>query len=85
MVFAYSKIGQVIDFNIETINSFCLPHLVKVSVFRMLNVCYAFVMVTRIDDFPGKKFKLWGNSGIEKCIVEMAKFHTISSEKYTEN
>ena len=40
--------GQVIALNVETINSFCLPHLVEVSAFRMLNVCFALVMVTFI-------------------------------------
>ena len=48
MVFAYSKMGQVMDLDIETINFFCLPHLVEVSVFRMLSVCFALVMVTFI-------------------------------------
>ena len=48
MVFAYSKMGQVIALNVETINSFCLPHLVEMSAFRMLSVCFALVMVTFI-------------------------------------
>ena len=46
MMFVYSKIGQVIALNVETINSFCLHHLVEVSAFRMLSVCFALVMVT---------------------------------------
>ena len=46
MVFAYSIMGQVIALNVETINSFCLPYLVEVSVFRMLSVCFALVMET---------------------------------------
>ena len=45
MVFAYSKMGRVIAFNVETTNSFYLPHLVEVSVFRMLSVCFALMMV----------------------------------------
>ena len=45
MVFAYSKMGQVTALNVETINSFCLPDLVEVSAFRMLNICFALVMV----------------------------------------
>ena len=48
MVLAYSKMGQVIGFNVKTINSFCLPHLVEVRAFRMLSVCFALVMVTFI-------------------------------------
>ena len=46
MVFEYSKMGQMIALNVETINSFCLPHLVEVGAFRMLSVCFALVMVT---------------------------------------
>ena len=34
--------------NAETINSFCLPDLVEVSVFRMSSVSFAVVMVTFI-------------------------------------
>ena len=45
MVFAYLKMGQVIALNVEIINSFCLPDLVEVSVFKMLSVCFALVMV----------------------------------------
>ena len=44
MVFAYSKMGRVIAFNVEK-KSFYLPHLVEVSVFRMLSVCFVLVMV----------------------------------------
>ena len=40
--------GQVIGLNVETINSFCLPHMVEVSAVRMLCVCFALVMVTFI-------------------------------------
>ena len=40
--------GQVIALNVETINSFCVPHLVEVSAFRILSICFAFVMVTFI-------------------------------------
>ena len=40
--------GQVIALNVEIINSFCLPHLVEVSAFRMLSICFALVMVTFI-------------------------------------
>ena len=46
IVFAYSKMERVIALKVETINSFCLPHLVEVSAFRMLSVCFALVMVT---------------------------------------
>ena len=46
MVFVYSKMGLVIALNVDTINSFCLPHFVEVSVFRMLSICFALVMVT---------------------------------------
>ena len=45
MVFAYSKMGRVIALDVETINSFCLPHLVEVSAFKMLRVCFGLVMV----------------------------------------
>ena len=38
----------MITLNVETINSFCLPHLVEVNAFKMLNVCFALVMVTFI-------------------------------------
>ena len=40
--------GQVIALNVETINSICLPHLLEVSAFRMLNFCFALVIVTFI-------------------------------------
>ena len=46
MMFAFSKMEQVIALNVETINSFCLPHLVEVSALRMLSACFVFVMVT---------------------------------------
>ena len=45
MVFAYSKMGRMMALNIETISSFSLPHLLEVSGFRMLSVCFALVMV----------------------------------------
>ena len=48
MVFAYSKIGRVIVLNVKTINSFCLLHLVEMSVFRMLSVCLALATMTFI-------------------------------------
>ena len=48
MMFAYSEMGRVIALNVETINSFCLPHLVEVSPFKMLSVCFALLMVTFI-------------------------------------
>ena len=48
MVFEYSKTRRVIALNVETINSFCLPHLVEVSALRMLSVCFGLVMVTFI-------------------------------------
>ena len=35
MVFAYSKMGKVIALNVETINPFCLPHLVEVSALKV--------------------------------------------------
>ena len=41
MVFAYYKMGRVIALNIETIGSFCLPHLVELSAFKMLTVRFA--------------------------------------------
>ena len=47
MVFAYSKMGHVIALNVD-INSFCLPHLVEVSAFRMLSIYFALVMMTFI-------------------------------------
>ena len=31
--------------NVETISFFCLLHLVEVKAFRMLNVCFALMMV----------------------------------------
>ena len=40
--------GQVIALNVETINTFSLPHLIEVSAFRMLSVCFALVMMTFI-------------------------------------
>ena len=46
MVFVYYKMGQVIASNLETINSFCLSHVVEVSAFRMLSIFFALVMVT---------------------------------------
>ena len=49
IVFAYSKKGRVIALNVEIINSFCLPHLVEVSAYRMLSVCFALVMMTFIS------------------------------------
>ena len=48
MVFAYSKMGQVIALNVQMISFFYLPHLVEVSAFRMLSVCFALVMATFI-------------------------------------
>ena len=39
---------RVIALNVETINYFCLFHLVEVSAFRMLSVCFALVMATFI-------------------------------------
>ena len=39
MVFAYSKMGRIVDLNVEKINAFYLPHLLEVIVFRMLSVC----------------------------------------------
>ena len=48
MVFAYSKMGQMIALNVETIHSFCLPHVVEVSAFRMLSICFALVTMTFI-------------------------------------
>ena len=48
MVFAYFKMECVIALYVETINSFCLPYLVKKSAFRMLGICFALVMVTLI-------------------------------------
>ena len=63
MVLAYSKMGQVIALNVETINSFCLPHLIEVSAFRMLNICFALVMVTFIScknvSFGSKIFRVF--------------------------
>ena len=44
MVFAYTKWAL----NVETINSFCLPHLVEVGALRMLSVCFALVILTSI-------------------------------------
>ena len=40
--------GRVIALNVETINFFRLSHLVEVSAFRMLSVCFALLMVTFI-------------------------------------
>ena len=45
MVFAFSKMERVIVLNVQTINFFCLDHLVEVTAFRMLSVCFALVMV----------------------------------------
>ena len=36
----------MIALNVETINSFCLPHLVGMSAFKMLSVYFVLVMVT---------------------------------------
>ena len=48
IVFAYSKMVQVIALNVETINSFCLFCLVEMNAFRMLNVCFVLVVMTFI-------------------------------------
>ena len=48
MVFTYSNMAQVLALNVEKISSFCLLHLVEVSALKMLNVCFALVMVTFI-------------------------------------
>ena len=48
-VLAYSKMGRVMTLNVETINSFCLFHSVKVSAFKMLSICFALVMETFIS------------------------------------
>ena len=48
MVFAYSKIGQVVALNVETISFFCLPYFVEVSALRMLSVCFVLVIMTFI-------------------------------------
>ena len=48
MVFAYSEMGRVVALNVETNNSFGLPHLVEVSAFRILNSCFVLVTVTLI-------------------------------------
>ena len=44
IVFTYSRMGQVIALNIESINFFCLTYLVEVSAFRMLSVYFALVI-----------------------------------------
>ena len=49
MVFAYSKIGQMIALNVATIGSFCLPHLVELCAFKLLRVCFAYVIVMFIQ------------------------------------
>ena len=48
MVLAYAKMGREIALNVENINSFCLPHLIEASAFRMLGVCFALVMGTKM-------------------------------------
>ena len=48
MIFAYSIMGRVIPLFVETINSLCLLHLVEVSAFKRLSICFALVMVTFI-------------------------------------
>ena len=48
MAFAYSKMGPVPALNVETIKSFRLPHLVEVSAFKMLSVCFVLELVTFI-------------------------------------
>ena len=40
--------GRGIALNVETINSFCLHHLVEVSAFRMSSTCFVLVMVAFI-------------------------------------
>ena len=64
MVFAYSKMGQVIALNEKMISSFCLPYLVEVSAFRMLSVCFALVLMTFIC-YENVSF---GSRGIPRII-----------------
>ena len=40
MVFAYSKMGQVIARNVNTISFFGLTHLLEVRALRMLSICF---------------------------------------------
>ena len=42
MVFAYSKMWQVIALKVETINSFCLPHLVAGECFENAKCLFCF-------------------------------------------
>ena len=60
MVFVDSEMGQVVALNVEIINSLCLPHLVEVSAFRMLSICFALVMVT---------FKCYENVGFGSRVI----------------
>ena len=48
IAFAYSKMGRVIALNVDTINSFCLPHLIEVIAFRKLSICLALLLVMLI-------------------------------------
>ena len=68
MVFAYSKMGRMTAFNVETTNFFYLPLLLEVSVFRMLRVCFALVMVMFIF-FENISFGSKMVPRIFKCFV----------------
>ena len=48
IVFAYSKMGRVIALYVWSMVSFCFPHLVDVSAFRMLRVRFALSVVILI-------------------------------------
>ena len=44
IVLVCSNMGRVMDLKVEINNSFCIPHLVDVSVLGMLSVCLALVI-----------------------------------------
>ena len=55
IMFAYSETGRMMTLNVETIGSFYLLILVKVSAPNMLRVCFALVMVI----ICWKNFNFW--------------------------
>ena len=48
MVLAYSKMGPVMALYVSSIVSFCFPHLVDVSAFRMFRVRFALLVLVLI-------------------------------------
>ena len=62
------QIGQVMALIAKTISSFCLLHLVEVSVLRILSVCFALVIVT----FMCCEKVCFGVYSVSKSILAMS-------------